>query len=284
MMIALLAVLLGVASADHVRQYFPMANTTSNDDNMLGICYGSSTTWAQYPYTAALRYSNGGACCSASIVSLNPGILVSAAHCNGCNGSPRIGCNNPANCDGDTYNIAQFVQNPDYGQGTQFSNDIAIVRLSTAITTSGASTIDIPSVEQTGGNVRATSYGITESGTIPTSLQTGTMPIVERTLCESIMSSALGGSGYVDISMICAAGNGGTGPATSTCSGDSGGPWTVGNSLYGVTSWGLQGSGGGCSCGCNCCCGYPGVAANVAQFTTWINGYMSEWTDKYYQS
>merc|ERR1712154_487975 len=43
-----------------------------NGTNKLGICYGVNTNWANYPYAAALRYTSGSACCSGTIISLNP--------------------------------------------------------------------------------------------------------------------------------------------------------------------------------------------------------------------
>ena len=46
--------------------------------------------WRQYFY-----FTRCAACCSASIISLNPPILLTAAHCSGCSGAVQIGCNNP---------------------------------------------------------------------------------------------------------------------------------------------------------------------------------------------
>lgn len=46
-------------------------------------------------------------------------------------------------CVGDAYPIAQFIQNPSYGSPTLFSNDIAVVRLQSPITTAGAQAVDI---------------------------------------------------------------------------------------------------------------------------------------------
>merc|ERR1719384_211139 len=204
----ILALLLGVSyvfGADvWVTDYVPEdAGKPTNESENLGICYGTNTNWQTYPYMAALRYSSGSACCSASIVSLNPPILLSAAHCNGCTGSVRIGCNNPNNCDGDSYPISQFIQHPNWGSGLQFSSDIAVVRLSRPITTSGAQAISISNTEPTQGTVRTVGYGITQSGSIPSQLQTAQLNIVDRTQCNSIMSSALGGGNYIDNTMVC---------------------------------------------------------------------------------
>ncbi len=44
-------------------------------------------------------------------------------------------------------------------------------------------------------------YGITQSGSIPTSLQTAQMAVVSNSDCQSIMSSALGGGTYIDDSI-----------------------------------------------------------------------------------
>ncbi len=117
----------------------PPDNYKPYNESDLGICFGSSTPWAQYPYAVALRYTTGGACCSGTIISLEPPVIVSAAHCNGCTGPVMIGCNNPLNCDGDSYQIASFSQHPAYGSPLQFSNDVAVVTLTAnSITTPGA--------------------------------------------------------------------------------------------------------------------------------------------------
>jgi len=282
----ILALLLGVSyvfGADvWVTDYVPEdAGKPTNESENLGICYGTNTNWQTYPYMAALRYSSGSACCSASIISLNPAVLLTAAHCNGCTGSVRIGCSNPANCDGDSYPIQQFIQNPSYGSPTQFSNDIAVVRLQGSITTSGAQEVSIPNSRPSIGSSRATGYGVTQSGSIPTSLQTASLNVIENQLCQDIMAAALGGGTFIDPSMICIrGGSAGQENVPGTCSGDSGGPWTgvgAGNTQQvGVTSWGLQGSGTGCN-SCSCCVGYPSVGADVAHASSWINGYLSAW-------
>ena len=146
----LIAFLLGImyasAALPNVWKYdmIPEHNKKNQSENgELGICYGSSTQWSSYPYAAALRNAFGGACCSGTIVSLNPGIVLTAAHCDVCTSSVNIGCSNPANCDGTTYQIAQFEPDPMYGVGTSFSNDLALILLSTPITNAGAQTRNI---------------------------------------------------------------------------------------------------------------------------------------------
>merc|ERR1712241_952126 len=189
-------------------------------------------------------------------------------------GSVRIGCDNPNNCNGDSYQIQSFIQHPSYGIGTVFSNDIAVVRLTQPITTVGAQAVSISPTEPTLGTARVVGYGVTQSGSIPSQLQTTQMTIIERNQCDQIMRSALGPGTYIDQSMVCIRGGGaGQDNVPATCSGDSGGPSHVGNNQYGVTSWGLQGSGAGCN-SCSCCTGYPSVLANVAYFDGWIKGYV----------
>ena len=143
---AIIVLLLGVLSngAPDVWQYDMIPEDNVNGTDKLGICFGSSTSWGSYPYAVALRYSSGSACCSASIIQTQPvGILVSAAHCNICTGQVRIGCSNPSTCTGaDSYNIASFTQHPNYNPST-ISSDMAVVRLTGPITTSGAQTINV---------------------------------------------------------------------------------------------------------------------------------------------
>eukprot|EP01084_Bolivina_argentea_P239173 402003_1 len=242
--------------------------------NVQALCYGSGISWATYPYMVALRYTSGDHCCSGSIISLNPPVILTAAQCNVCTGTVRIGCNNPLNCDGDQYPIQQFIQNPSYGSPTQWSNDLAIVRLTQAITTSGAAALNIPNSEPTLGSLRMTGYGVTQSGSIPATLQTMTSNALERQLCQDIFSSVQGGGTYVDSSMICVrGGNVGAEYVPANCVGDAGAPMVSGNAIYGVMSWSLVGSGQGCN-SCASCTGYPQVGANVAAGNKWINGYL----------
>eukprot|EP00483_Globobulimina_turgida_P006040 UN06050 len=215
-------------------QYDMIPKDSNETDNSLGICFGSSTQWASYPYTVALRYTSGSACCSGSILSLNPGVILTAAHCNGCTGAVRVGCNNPNNCDGDSYQIAQFIQNPSYGSPLQFSNDLGLIRTSIPITTSGATAIQITPVQPSIGQVRVVGYGITQTGSIPTQLQTMESNHIEQQECQDIMSAALGGGEYIDETMLCIrAGNAGQDNVPTMCSGDSGGPMTAGIYQYG---------------------------------------------------
>ena len=142
--------------------------------------------------------------------------------------------------------------------------------------------IYIANVEPSIGTVRLVGYGITQTGSIPSILQTMQSTLIERQICADIMTAALGGGSYVDSSMICIRGGSpGQENVGTMCSGDSGGPISSGNNVYGANSWVLQGSGQGCN-SCNCCPGYPQVAANVAQFAGWINGQLNEWKEKYF--
>eukprot|EP01084_Bolivina_argentea_P239174 402004_1 len=242
--------------------------------NVQALCYGSGISWATYPYMVALRYTSGDHCCSGSIISLNPPVILTAAQCNVCTGTVRIGCNNPLNCDGDQYSIQQFIQHPNYGSPLQFSNDFAIVPLTEPITTSGAQVINIASIEPSTGNSRITGYGVTQSGSIPTTLQTTTSNKIERQLCQDIVASVQGGGTYVDNSMVCVrGGNAGQENVPGDCVGDAGAPMVSGNAIYGVMSWSLVGSGQGCN-SCASCTGYPQVGANVAAGNKWINGYL----------
>mmetsp|Transcript_14234 Transcript_14234/g.22236 ORF Transcript_14234/g.22236 Transcript_14234/m.22236 type:complete len:295 (+) Transcript_14234:56-940(+) len=277
LLLGLSCVLADIEKPDvHLYDMMP-SDDDSNSTGNLGICYGSSTTWSSRPYTVALRSTTGGACCSGTIISLNPGVILTAAHCDGCRGQVRIGCDNPSNCNSAAgYTISQFVQNPSYGRPLQLSNDIAVVRLSSAITVAGAQTRAIPSVEPSLGRITVTGYGVNQAGQIPTSLQTMTSNEMDRTECASLMRDLLGGN-YIDDSMICILGGSlGSENVPTMCSGDSGGPMVVGNFVYGANSWVLQGSGTGCN-SCSCCPGYPQVGSSSAENAAWIRGYMEAW-------
>lgn len=127
--------------------------------------------------------------------------------------------------------------------------------------------------------MRVVGYGVTESGGIPTTLQTANIKVLGRIRCEAAFTAVLGPGPWIDSTMICIrAGRAGAENVPTICSGDSGGPWTMRRSgeQAGITSWALQGSGTGCD-SCLCCPGYPQVGVNLAVFTSWINGYIMAW-------
>jgi len=245
--------------------------TTNDSDEMLGICYGSNALWAQYPYVVQLI---GQCSCSGSIIDMGdsitgrPATILTAAHCEACAQTVYVGCNSPGGCSGGAYPVASgSFQTWGYQNPGQFSNDIAIVRLQTLIpTNTGARAVQIASNTNSNSNVnRITGYGIDETRSTPSQLQTSPTNYVSNTQCQSLLS---GNGVTIESNMICVQGSGN--PAPTVCSGDSGGPWVGGNGVqYGVTSFGLAALVGGCNpYECRCCPQYPQIGANVGFFNS----------------
>ena len=118
--------------------------------------------------------------------------------------------------------------------------------------------------------MRLTGYGQTQSGSIPTQLQTG----LTLSLGQGICNAAMLGIVTITNTMYCVrAGGSQGGNVVTMCSGDSGGPIVLGNQVYGINSFVIVGSGTPCN-GCYCCPGYPQVGANVATLSSWINSQM----------
>ena len=264
--------------------------TTNDSDQMLGVCYGSNALWSQYPYVVQLI---GSCSCSGSIIDMGsgsrPATILTAAHCQNCAQTVYVGCNSPGGCSGGAYPVQSgSFQTWGYQNPSQFSNDIAIVKLQTALSSntgpflqylyenkihlnsywiySGARAVQIASNTNGNSNTnRITGYGIDETRSTPNQLQTASTNYVSPNACQS----ALGGNGVtIESNMICVQGSGNPGP--TVCSGDSGGPWVGGNGIqYGVTSFGLAALVGGCSpYECRCCPQYPQVGANVGFFNS----------------
>ena len=110
--------------------------------------------------------------------------------------------------------------------------------------------------EEAAGGVKSviTGWGNTGKGS-PIQLQTVTVPIVTKELCDKAYKSY----GGLPKGQICAAyyNEGGK----DACQGDSGGPLTIEGRLAGIVSWG-----NGCAKPF-----FPGVYTEVAAFREWIN-------------
>lgn len=78
------------------------------------------------------------------------------------------------------------------------------------------------------------------------------------TECSNALTALLGNPGPLDTSNVC---TGGANLTISACSGDSGGPLTLGGELIGVVSWGIM------PCGT---IGAPSVFARVSHYNNWI--------------
>lgn len=113
-----------------------------NTNESLGIYHGQPTTWESWPFMASLRYNefeDRGHCCGASIISIEPPVLLTSASCvdpnvpHPCNREVIIGCDS-GNCLGEeaeTYHIEEIIPHPQHAQFPSLVYDVAILKLRT---------------------------------------------------------------------------------------------------------------------------------------------------------
>ncbi|QYK42739.1 MAG: serine protease [Paracoccaceae bacterium] len=219
-----------------------------------------------------------------------------------------VGANDLVPGQGDAVPVRSVHVHPDY-VGTEYDNDIALIRLARAPQTAYA-TIKVPDaqfgdyLDQPGVVTTVTGWGLIEGGTQPTALRQAEIQMMDRDLCNAALiearanEAAKGFSHAVNVfgvkeddayalwdqlvssapapmsgNMLCS----GTFEGGKTaCSGDSGGPLVVAldDGTYvqaGVVSWGLSGSGGK---GCNERAPFSAYT-RVSNYLPWLEGVIS---------
>ncbi len=167
--------------------------------------------------------------------------------------------------------VSAIAVHPDYDSATK-ANDIALLRLSTALDLSGPERDPIALPTQDPTQWPASGTAATISGWGNTSTSGTELPLILQKAVVDILASPTAptcgsyGTGdapnYDPATMVCA--GTATDPVRDTCQGDSGGPlavdvagtWT----LAGITSFGV-----GCADP-----DFPGVYTRVTTYTTWI--------------
>ncbi|XP_073813915.1 trypsin alpha-3-like [Musca autumnalis] len=219
------------------------------------IVGGTATTITNFPWQISLQRS-GSHSCGGSIYSTK--IIVTAAHClQSVSASVlkvRAGSSYWSS-GGTLVSVAAFKNHEGYNSKTMV-NDIAVIRLSSSLTTSSSiKTIGLAtSAPANGASASVSGWGTEKSGSssIPSQLRYVDVKIVGTTQCAS---STYGYGSEIKSTMICAYTVG-----KDACQGDSGGPLVSGGVLVGVVSWGY-----GCAA-----TGYPGVYADVAVLRSWV--------------
>ncbi|XP_072946162.1 trypsin, alkaline C-like [Epargyreus clarus] len=236
------------------------------------IIGGSATTIQKYPFTVQIIY-NGRLNCGGALITRRH--VLSAAHCfvddNGRVANPglfrvRVGATF-LNRDGAVHQVSHITVHERYNNPVR-DNDIAVLLLATAVTKSASvATVPIPvqgAVVPDNGAITIVGWGRTNAAVPVASdvLNEVTVVKVPRAECAeryALLQSVTGDPYPVTDNMLCA-GLLDVGGADA-CQGDSGGPQLYGGALAGLTSWGY-----GCAEPL-----FPGVAARVARYTSWIN-------------
>ncbi|MFC4336086.1 serine protease [Salininema proteolyticum] len=213
---------------------------------------GDPAEEGQFPYLVSLQ--SGGHFCGGSLIAED--VVLTAAHCVEGSGPGdftvkhgSVALDSP---DMNEYEVADVEVAPDYGQGSRFSWDWALVQLTEPV--EGAETVALSdgSVDE-GPTFTVAGWGVTDDGGLANEQQFVEVPFVDDQTCSEAYGSSLDPE-----SMVCAGDveNGGV----DSCQGDSGGPLVAGEEgshvLAGIVSWGQ-----GCAEP-----GYPGVYSQVSSF------------------
>jgi secreted trypsin-like serine protease len=235
------------------------------------IVGGTNTTIEQNPWQVSLRDSSGSHFCGGSI--LNANWILTAQHCVTGSSLPQVlagstsrtSTSSPAQL----RSVAEIVRYPGYVDANK-GKDVALLRLSTALSLNTTNVMAIPIVTAADGSAgfpavgavaRVTGWGTLTSGgsTLPTTLQTVDVNVISNTQAQQSYPNETIGADQL----------GAAAPGKDSCQGDSGGPLTVMKGttrvLAGVVSWGY-----GCADS-----RYPGMYARVSAFESWINSTMS---------
>lgn len=225
----------------------------------LMIVGGNSTIITDHPWQVSFQYRYQHFC-SGFLISTR--WVITAAHCltEGYTRHLNIRAGSAiSNSGGQTSAVSSYIIHPDFVNDETYDNDIALLYLSSAITTSTASAATLPVTdEDIADNVTVTlsGWGLTsESGSTSTQLLEVEIPTINRKTCRTIYS----GINNVTENMFCA-GLLGTG-GKDTCTGDSGGPVEFDGMIIGIVSWGT-----GCARK-----DYPGVYTKVSNYIDWIS-------------
>ena len=218
---------------------------------------GGKTASAPIPWQVSLRGCANGQCHFCGGTVLDSKTILTAAHCK-VTTSQYIMVGKVSRMEGQNVQVSKVI-NGNWNSITM-DNDIAILKLSTALTLGGdIQAICLPSAgfnPADGATCFVSGWGTTtEGGSLPTNLQYVGVPVVNQATCNNNYGNA------ITANMICA---GFAAGGKDSCQGDSGGPLICSIDekavLVGVVS---HGSG----CGEE---GKPGIYANVNFFKTWF--------------
>ncbi|WP_448547051.1 serine protease [Thalassotalea fusca] len=232
----------------------------------LRIVGGEESNPHSRPYQVSLQSMSGEHFCGGSII--GDDLVLTAAHCldgvdgNNPNLQVRVGAHSLTDNSGQAIPVATTYTNQDY---PNLSKDVAVLKLSTAITDENAKAIRLADQAFFDANVQSgtplvvSGWGtLTSGGAMPDKLMEVSVPYVTNDVCNSADAY----NGQVQDTEMCAGYQEG---GKDSCQGDSGGPLVMrqGDDFVqvGVVSWGD---------GCAAANKY-GVYANVAALRDWID-------------
>lgn len=212
------------------------------------IVGGTATTIDEVPYLINLRL-NGRFICGGALIT--PNCVLTAAHC--------VRGTSPADLTvhagssllsvaGETRSVQQHFTSPLFTPNT-LDMDVAILRISNAMSGSNIATIPLCSMKpSTGELVKISGWGVTDENSRdpPDQVRTANVRVISIADCRF----SYVGSATLTSTMFCATVPG----AKDSCSGDSGGPVVYNGKVCGIVSWGI-----GCARA-----KYPGVYTNVS--------------------
>lgn len=173
----------------------------------------------------------------------------------------------------DTHKVSEIIVHPDYNV-SNFANDIALVKLETAMTAGDFTAITLPTDDDVKAytakeTVTVMGLGYTDDNkTTPTIIQQADVKNVSDSECLTLVDSIYQVS-YNAAKQTCVLpGENASQQPTAVCNGDSGGPLTFKNDndkyqQYGITSYGSAES---CFAA-----GHPQVFTEIYGYKDWIN-------------
>eukprot|EP01084_Bolivina_argentea_P230994 389668_1 len=261
-----------------------------NQSSGLGVYNGKLTRWVEAPYMASIRRpsDNSEHCCAATIISLDPPVVLTAAHCvtediifgRGCGNTVEIGCDEHTCSSGYSpveYTIENAIIHPYFHHFLADLRpplyDIAVVKLDRIINApTGVTKIEIQNGVPCCENYHPLSvygYGRTRFQFVYGNLTNGTEEYYRNDECNSVTNTDY----YTDESMICFMDQWDDPESMVTvCGGDNGGPVISHRNpdelgiLVGVISWEWSKYVPEMDCVAN----YPQTAANVGLVYEWI--------------
>jgi len=255
-----------------------LTNTSGCGQATVRIVGGEEATENQLPWQCAIQNSDGSFyTCGATIISCDPVIIISAAHCfQGANASPngkKVACGSwkldQTDTNEQSLTITEIINHPSYVDST-YSNDIAILKVSGTFTCAQGKIWPacLPSTNKYTyvgwADTIVSGWGTTSSGgSISNTLRYVKVPPVSDATCNEPASY---NGQIISSQMICA---GFAAGGKDSCQGDSGGPLVTkatgvdsGYALAGIVSFGQ---------GCAAANKY-GVYAEFSNYLSWVAG------------